>query len=177
MKYIGRLLAKASDGAGALAGLILVMMILHITFDVVMRSFLNMPINGTVLIVSLFYMPAIVFLPLAMSERMNTHISVEILYDYLPRRARLVLDVLGNLLSIVILSALAWRAWLEAAKKFQIGAAEIEGGLRIATWPSYFLLPFGCALMATVLLWKTGMIVTDRPLEGVSEHSKGPGHD
>lgn len=169
MTPIRKILAGLSDSAGVLAGLILLVMILHITVDITLRSFLNMPLGGTILFVSLFYMPAIVFLPLAMSERMGSHISVEILYDRLPHPFQRVLDILATALSIAVFSIIAYRSWGEAIKKYMIGAAEVEGSMRISVWPSFFLLPIGCGLFVAVLVWKLASQFSNTPHEDAPE--------
>lgn len=160
MDTIARYLSRASDSAAVLGGLAVGLMIVHITLDVVLRFVLDLPISGTILLVSLMYMPMITFLPLAYAEKKDAHISVELIYDRLPGAVQRSLDVLSLGLSVVVYVALAIRTWSEAMAKFRIGASEMEGSLRIPTWPSYYLLPIGFALIVAILVFRIACLVT-----------------
>lgn len=154
MSKLGRFLARVSDSTSILAGLAVAVLVLHITLDVVARAFLSMPISGTILFVSQFYMPMIAFLPLAFVEKQNGHISVELIHVMLPGGVQRILDLLAHTLSLVVYAVLAVRCWSEALAKLRIGAAEMEGSLRIPTWPTYFFLPIGFALIVAVLAYR-----------------------
>lgn len=154
MSKLGRLLSYVADSASILAGLAVIVLILHITLDVITRSFLSMPISGTILFVSQMYMPIIAFLPLAFAERKDGHISVELVHERLPTRVQRITEFFAHSLSLTVFGALAIRNWSEALAKYRIGAAEMEGGLRIPTWPSYFILPIGFALIMAVLVYR-----------------------
>lgn len=162
LNALGRLLSRISDSAALLAGLIVALMIVHITLDVILRFAFNLPIGGTILFVSLMYMPCIVFLPLAFAEKRDAHISVELVYDRLPKTVQRVLDFLSHSLSVVIFAALAYRTWSEALSKLAIGASEMEGSLRIPVWPSYFVLPVGFALLVAVLAYRIACLIGRR---------------
>ena len=106
---IGRILAGASTALAWLAGVALNLMMLHIAADVVARYIFNSPLHGTVEIVSAYYMVAVVFLPLAMIERSNGHIVVELVTQHLPRRGQDVLIGIIALVSALYFSAFTWR--------------------------------------------------------------------
>ena len=63
--------------------------------NVILRYVFNAPLNGTILFVSTFYMVAIAFLPLALVEQGDNHISVELLFDRFPGGLRRALMILG----------------------------------------------------------------------------------
>lgn len=155
----GRLLSLVADSVAILSGLAVIVMVLHITTDVFLRYVFGMPLSGTILFVSLLYMPVIVFFPLALAEKQGSHINVEILYDFLPKPVQRVLDGLSHALSVIVFSALAIRTWWEAFGKYSIGAAEMESGMRIITWPSYFVLPIGFAIFVAILGYRIACLL------------------
>lgn len=162
MERIARILTRLSRSASLLAGLAVMLMILHISIDVIMRFAFDMPISGTILMVSLMYMPMIAFLPLAVAEERDAHISVELLYDMFPQAFQRCLDFAAHLLSILVYALLAVRTWSEALSKYAIGAAEMEGAVRIPTWPSYFVLPVGFALIIGILAYRVICLLARR---------------
>ncbi|WP_417424454.1 TRAP transporter small permease [Hoeflea sp.] len=173
MPFMARTLSRLSDSTAILAGLAVALMIIHVTIDIFMRFAFNMPLSGTILSVSLFYMPMVVFLPLAYAEKNKSHISMELVYDMLPRGIQRSLDMLSHVLSLIVFGALAARTWGEAFTKMRIGAAEMEGSLRIPTWPGYFCLPLGFALLVSLLIFRAACVATRRPDE-LGSHSNDP---
>lgn len=160
MQVIGRTISWGGRLTAAVAGVAVLAMVLHVTADVVLRFGFNAPIPGTILMVSTFYMTAVTFLPLALSEERNAHIAVEVIYDLTNSLVQRVLDVIGYCLSIIVFAALTLRTWEEAMAKFDIGASTVETGVRIMTWPSYFLLPIGFGLMLLMLVRKLVRVLT-----------------
>lgn len=135
------------------AGIILMM--LHITIDVVSRNFLSYSLIGTVEIVSYYYMISAVFLPLAFVERKSEHIEVELFIQNMPIRQQNYSYIFGRLTGIVFFSILAYQSWLDAVQYTRIG--EQPMGLNLAIWPARWILPasFGLIVLAFVLhIWK-----------------------
>ena len=151
------MISRALGGVSALlawiAGIMLILMMLHIAADVVARYIFNAPLHGTVEIVSAYYMVAVVFLPLAMIERANSHIVVELASQRLPQRAQEVLIGLVALLSALYFAAFTWQTWSDAVKKYAVGEQAL-GNVAITVWPTRFYLPIGCGLIVLVLLHK-----------------------
>ena len=163
MKAIARFLSIGNAMLSTIAGVLVIVMVLHVTVDVTMRYVFNAPIPGTILAVSTFYMTAVVFLPLGLSEQKDAHIAVEVIYDLLGNVARRILDVLGLLVSLAVLGALTVRTFEEAMAKYRIGAATVESGVRIVTWPSYFVLPLGFAFMLLFVLLRLAHVARGEP--------------
>ncbi len=61
----------------AIGGVVIILLMLHITADVAGKYFFNTPIIGTLEIVSRYYMVAVVFLPLAFVQIRRQHLTVE----------------------------------------------------------------------------------------------------
>lgn len=135
-----------------LGGVAVLLMIAHVTLDVLSRTFLNWPLPGTTLIVSEYYMVACAFLPLAYAERIGGHISMDALSAMASPRVQRIQTAAGYAFSSVVFGLLTWTAWLDAMKKYRLGAFEIEFGTRIPVWPAYFLLPLGAGLLCVLVV-------------------------
>ncbi|MEX0405939.1 TRAP transporter small permease [Aquibium sp. LZ166] len=138
----------------AAAGLILVAGILHVTADVAMKYLFASPIPGTIVYVSNYYMTSIVFLPLVSAELRRQHIAV----DLWPSSTPAWLDRLGERItwgiSAAVYALLTWNTWQDAYRKFEEGEYVLDQSGFVTTWPSYFILPLGMALMTGLLLTK-----------------------
>jgi TRAP-type C4-dicarboxylate transport system permease small subunit len=148
---------RVLDGASGLlaffAGSAVILMMLHVNLDVAMRYIFSAPFANTVEIVSTYYIVAIVFLPLALVERCNGNIVVELLAQHLPRRVAELLIAWVALISAVYFTAFAIRTGEDAIQKYNVGEV-ILGNSQLTVWPTRFYLPIGCALLVLVLLYK-----------------------
>lgn len=168
-KWLGRTL----DLTKVLGAIAIFLMMAHITMDVAARFLLWKPLPGTLVFVSKYYMVAVAFLSLAVAERVNQHITVEVVSEHFPMRVQNGVNVMGTALSAVIFGLLAYRGWLEAVKKQSIDAFIVEQDIRFPVWPSYYVLAFGAGLMCLTLIFKIvrhlrggeGLRVTD-PFRG-----------
>jgi TRAP-type C4-dicarboxylate transport system permease small subunit len=129
-------------------------MMLHITADVLCRYLFSISLHGTIEIVSTYYIVAVVFLPLALVERLNAHIVVELLSQHLPRRASELLIAGVGLISAAYFGAFTWQTWGDAVQKFRVGEV-ILGTVPVTVWPTRFYLPVGCGLITLVLVYKS----------------------
>jgi len=161
---VGRSLDRVIDGTTFLGGIAVVLMMVHITLDIVLRFF-AIPLPGTMSIVSYYYMLVVTFVSLAFAERRNAHISVEIVYDLLPTWMQAFSRVVGALLCLAIFGLMAMKSWDIAMEKLAIQAKFIQGGSVIVTWPGYFLLPLGFALMWLTCLMKLLRVFVDAPVD------------
>lgn len=149
-----RLLGRLANALAFLGGIAVVLMMLHICADVIAKYVFNSPIPGTLEIVSNYYMVATVFLPLALVERKNAHIAVEILSQHLPTRGQAILVGAVSLVSICFYGMFFWQSLEDAVAKYELGEY-IRGQIRIVNWPSRFLLPIGVAAIILILAWKS----------------------
>jgi len=152
-----RILDGAANLLAIVAGVALILMMLHIVVDVVLRAFVNRPLHATVEIVSTYYMVAVVFLPLALVERLNAHIVVELLTQHLPRRAQLLLMAVVALAAAAYFGAFAWQTWGDAVSKYRVGEV-LLGNVPVTVWPTRFYVPVGCGLIALLLLHKAARL-------------------
>lgn len=170
MNILKRFVHGLSDTFGAVASLLAVLLILHVSLDVMMRNVFGMPIAGTIEFVSNYYMIGITFLPLALVERRGAHITVEVLTDLMSPRVAFVLSVAATVLAIVVMGLLCWRTYLEAISNYRRGSVLMVAGTDpLPVWPSYYFLPlgFGCATLLAV--WKLICLLTRTPFGADAE--------
>lgn len=166
MQLLRKFTRGVTDALGLIASLVVILLVGHVTLDVIMRNVFGAPLNGTIEIVSIGYMIAICFLPLALADRRDAHISVEVLTELMPARVVRALIMIGLALSIIVIGALCWRTWGEAMTQMRKGSVMVVAGREpMPTWPSYFILPVGFGLSALVCAVKLLGMFAGRPLE------------
>jgi TRAP-type C4-dicarboxylate transport system permease small subunit len=150
--WVERLIRAGSNLLAFIAGVCLVLMMLQVVADVVMKYLLDSPIEGSLEIVSFYYMVAVVFLPLAMVELRREHITVDLVVQLLPRRAQGWVYAAGCLVSAGFFAILAWQTYLDALRATRINEV-MMGSIYVTIWPSRWALPVGFAMiMAATLL-------------------------
>lgn len=164
MRAIGRFVDMLVSASAVIAGAAVVLMMVHVSVDVTLRYLVNSPPPGTITFVSNYYMVALVCLPLAFVERMNGHISVEVLTERFPSRFGHHLYNLTLLLSASVTALVCWATWQEAVSKYMLQTFIMERQFRIPIWYGYFALPAGYGLMTLYLLLKFAAYVTGTPL-------------
>ncbi|MDR5652637.1 TRAP transporter small permease subunit [Ruixingdingia sedimenti] len=136
---------------GWIAGLTVVLMMIHVMVDVIGKYVFNAPLPGTAEVVAAYYMIGCVFLPLAWVEASGGSIVVEVIYEKVSPRARRVMLKLADIVSIIYYSVLGWFSWGVATHAWRINET-VDGIWRITTWPAKFLLPFGFAIAVIVIV-------------------------
>lgn len=154
---MARLIQALSSLLAVLAGLSLVLMMAHVTADVLGKYFFSMPIPGTAEVVASYYMIATVFLPLAYIEVHNRPIVVELFYDLMPQALRPLLDALGTIASIAFYAFLTWQSTKIALEALEIREI-VEGAWKVVVWPSRFLLPLGLFVACLALLLRLALM-------------------
>ncbi len=143
--------------SGKLFAWLIFPMVASLVYEVVARYVFNAPLHGTVEIVSSYYMVAVVFLPLAMIERLNGHIVVELVTQHLPRRGQDALIGIVALVSALYFATFAWRTWGDALNKYAVGESAL-GTVQVTIWPTRFYLPIGCGRAILVLTAYSGSL-------------------
>lgn len=145
LKWVSRLLL-------AVAALSLLLMMVHVTVDVIAYNVFRRPISGTAEIVAYHYMVAAVFLPLPLVELRNASIHVDLFFNLSGPQARRLMLVLAYLVQTVFFAALAWRSGNDAMMAYSRGEV-VFGQIIVPIWPGRFFLPagFGVAALVSVL--------------------------
>lgn len=140
-----------------IAGLSLVLMMVHVTLDVLLKYFFKLPIPGTAEVVASYYMIGTVFLPLAYIEVHNRPIVVELFYDRMPRRLQAPLDVLGTLASLAFYAFLTWQSMKIALVSLE-NREYVDGLWKVVVWPSRFIIPVGLSIACAALLMRLALL-------------------
>ena len=125
---------------------LLIPMMLLTTGDVIGRAAWARPIPGAVE-VSSYLLAVFILLGVAYTHQVKGHVRVSMLVSRLPERARLVLDVITTLLSLLIISILAWQGWI-------VGIEEraVSDMLRIPQFPFRLLVSVAGLFLCLELL-------------------------
>ena len=135
-----------------MGGILMVLMMLQITLSVLGRYLISQPIPGTLEVVSTYYMVGAVFFPLAYVQRNRGHIVVELFTQSLSRRALAGLEGVVYILSSIYTGMIAWRGFISAYKSYDFGEVWTTAYFDLITWPTYWFVPLGFALMTAYLL-------------------------
>jgi len=121
---------------------LLIPMMLLTTGDVVVRAVWGRHIPGTVELSS-YMLAAFILLGVAYTHQVKGHVRVSMLVSRLPERAGLILDLITTLLSLFIISILAYQGW-------EVGLEErtVSDILRIPQLPFRLLVA-----VAALFLW------------------------
>lgn len=166
MDFLTRALRRVISAYTAVAITAVILMMLHITFDVALKFFLGWSPPGTITMVSTYYMVAVAFLPLAMVEFRDAHIAVDVVSEHFPPRLQSITRTIGFALSLAVFGVVAATSGQMAVEKMRIGAFVMESSTAIPVWPSYFLLPLGAGLMCLVLLLRLFAALTGQVQPG-----------
>lgn len=175
METVERGIRRASM---ALAALILLAMMAQVVVDVFMRTLLGAGFPATADIVARYYMVAVSFLPLAMTEIGRRHIEATIFTDRLAGPARRTVLFLGVIVGLIVFGILTYGAFNEAMAQTGRRAYVEAGEVHFLTWPSYWILPVSFALMEVVLTLRLIALITGSyvdaahdPLEEIDSHA------
>ena len=136
----------------AVAGSLIFLMMLHVVADVVGRYAFSKPITGTLEIVSNYYMIAIVFLPLALVQRRNAHIKVEVFTNWFSPRTVAVVDVVATAIALTYVGLMAWFVTYEAIEHTLIREKIVIGVSLVPVWPARWFVPIGTGVFFLSLI-------------------------
>ncbi len=138
-----------------ISSIFLVLMMVHVTVDVLMKYFFNSPIEGTFETVTYYYMISVVFLPLAMVELSNEHIYVDLFVRRFTNKIQQGVYIFACLTGIVYFSIMTFQTFIDALK----ATAEREtvmSNYLFYVWPSRWALPIGMGCMVLALALNIG---------------------
>lgn len=138
---LGRLnkgLIPIEDVANLLAAVaIMALMILGVA-QIVLRTVFNNPIDGYIDLVELS-MASMAFLGAAYTQRMGSHIRMELLMSRLSGRALWTIEAFGAALAMFIIGVLVYYSYGHFLRAYTIGDTTIDA--EYVTWPSKLLVP------------------------------------
>jgi len=147
-RTIAKRIHQVSAGLNGVAAAAIVFVMLLTCADVALRFF-GRPIPGTYELVG-YFGAVIVASAMAWTSIERGHISVEMIVDRLPRRAKHLVEALGAAAGAILFGLLAWQCRIYAADLLESG--EVSPTLGVPTWPFVGCIALGAALLALVLL-------------------------
>ena len=157
-----------SKAAGLLAGLGVLAMAGLITFDVLMRYFLDRPQLFVDELAS-FLQVFVVFAGLAYTFRAGGHVRVDLVTSSLPRPVRAWLRVVTLALGLAFLAAVIWVTAQSDLSAY--GYGRVSAVMLYPLWIPMLLIPAGLLLMAVAMLaaFVRQVRLSLGPLEGRDE--------
>lgn len=130
------------------------LMMFHVAADVIAKRIVGAPLKGTLEMVSLYYMVAVVFLPLGVIQRDREHIFIELFTQGVGERTRRLLDAIGLLLMFVLSAILLWKGIEVAIEKMMVGEISQNMEFEIPVWQGRWFPVIGfCLTMIYALLY------------------------
>ncbi|MDQ2094541.1 TRAP transporter small permease subunit [Rhodalgimonas zhirmunskyi] len=139
------------------AALAVIAMMLLVALDAFLRQTLNIRVPFVSVTVANYFMVMIAFLPLALAETEDRHISIDLLFSNLSVGLKRWISLIVHLLCALTCAGLTWTMWDEAMRRFSSGSVAVEDGASMAIWPGYFLLPLGFFLLTLTYLLRVAL--------------------
>lgn len=151
MRGLQRLLDIVADVLLTVSCVAVVAMMLQVTADAVLRTFLHWSVPGTEEMVSAYYMVAVAFLPLAFVQRERGHVMIELFTMRLSPRTNALIDSIVFTVCGIGLAIFTYAA-LRKAMVMTEDAEILIGTIDVTVWPSRWFVPVGCGAMA-LYMW------------------------
>ena len=178
---MGRAITRAVDrlsvGFGYLAGAMYIVLAFFITYDVLARKWgaqLGLPTTQVTDEISGYMLALAATWGLAYALRSGSHVRVDVVFPYLSRRLRILVDFLAFVLMTLFASIVSWKIWTLVADSWQ-------SGLRSSTYlltPLYvpqLILGVGFTLLAVAALCIALAMVAGWELPGAGERAEPVG--
>ena len=147
MQHVDR--ATAYVACLLLFGLMLVVMA-----DVTLRYLFNAPLLWSYEVISVFLLPGLFFLSVSHALSTHTHVSVDILQNYVSDKTRYVFEAITSAVATPVFAFIAWVALQQTIEQFAAGTSHTMG-LELPSWVTTALLPVGFGLLALRCLLNT----------------------
>jgi TRAP-type C4-dicarboxylate transport system permease small subunit len=143
-----RSLDRMIDAAMVVAELAIVLMMVHITAELLSRWILRYGLESVPEFVAYYYMTSVAFLSLAYVTRGNGHIAAEFFTELMSARHREVLEGVIALALGAFMLLLTWQLGREAVTMTL--TAEVHQGvtMNLPKWPGRWIMTVGSAIMA-----------------------------
>jgi TRAP-type C4-dicarboxylate transport system permease small subunit len=155
-KHMNKWLSYPSDLLAAMSMVAMVFIMLSVVADVLMRWLFRSPINGSRDLVFLAF-SIVVWGSMALAAFKGSHVAMTTVLDRFPRLPRLCFQLLGALVSSLMMGVVSWRLVILGTHMAQRIAR--TGVLKIPYEPFLYFAAAGCGLMALVFLARVPEIV------------------
>ena len=166
---LGRLnkrLIPIEDLANLLAAAAIMALMMLGVLQILLRTVFNTPINGYIDLVELS-MASMAFLGAAYTQRMGSHIRMELLMGRLSGRALWLVEAFGAAIAMFIIGVLIYYSFGHFLRAYTLGDTTIDA--EYVTWPSKLLVP-----IAFSIWWCRLALQLFGPIRLVLDPSKEP---
>ncbi|MCK5164344.1 MAG: TRAP transporter small permease [Desulfobacula sp.] len=143
---IGRIIDMILIGFAWLSGILMIFSLVSVCIDVVMRYFFNNP-SGWILQISEYILLYIPFLSAAYVLKEDGHIKVDILLNFLGKRAEAVLNTVTSILGACVLFILTYYGTI-ITYDFYVRKVPTLKYLKIPEFLIIIVIPVGCFMFA-----------------------------
>ena len=143
---MGSYLKKFSDWTALVVGGTVVLMMLHVTAEVLVRVGLGLHIPGTMEVVTYYYMVAAVFMGIFACTTEDGHIRVDVLAQFFKGKVRLAVEVFGLIVMAVYFAIFSYGLYLQAVKSWSRSETVDAIFLELPVWPSRWVAVLGVVL-------------------------------
>lgn len=147
-----RALDRVIDAAMAVSEIAIVLMMLHVSAELLVRWIFRFGLDAVPEISAFYYMTASTFFALAYVTRGNGHISAQIFTEFLGGRPRQLLEGAILILLFLFMLLLTWQLTIEASRMTTTGEVHQAATIDVPKWPGRWFLAIGSALMAIYAL-------------------------
>jgi|TARA_B110000881_G_scaffold184900_1_gene172866 TRAP-type C4-dicarboxylate transport system permease small subunit len=132
------------------------------TLEVIARAAFYKSVPGSYQYVSLLFV-YLIYLGLAFSQRRDAHITIGIVYDNLPRKARQIVQGVFLMVAFVFFAAITWTSAISTWDNYVLGDT-VLGAIEVQTWWARAGVPAGCALFSLRFLTQLCCLVASGEL-------------
>ncbi|NQU71342.1 MAG: TRAP transporter small permease [Rhodospirillales bacterium] len=143
-----------SDILAYIGGIFIVLLMIQVVLDVAGREIFGLPIDGTLEIVSFYYMVGVTFLPLAYVSHEEGHIMVEMFTRKLSRPRLAGLEAVIGIMCFALVVVLVTQSWDAALDSYETEEMWETSDDLITIWPSRFALPIGVFMMGVYMVYR-----------------------
>lgn len=144
---VSRGLAHVETGLAAFSGISIALIMLVVVADVTMRYIVHRPLGWSYDLIGSYLMVCVFFFALSDTLTHHSHIAIDIFAHMLPRWLRHLSLLAGYAIAVVLMAMIAWQAWIRLDAAYA-GKNLISATVPWPTWPTYFLVVIGSAVMA-----------------------------
>ena len=174
LKFLEHTMGRLSHFLLLVGGGAIVLMCVHIVADIIGKFVFNTPVVGTIELVSDYYMIAAVFLPLAYTQHIRGHVTVELFTYNLGPRTIGAFDSVVCLICALATLIFTWHTTVASLEKTAANESLKLAFNTIPLWPARWLLPISALILALVLILQSvrGLVqaVTGQVPLGEHEH-------
>ena len=151
---LSAMLARAETALVFLSGVALAVIMAVVVADATMRYALRSPLGWSYDLIGTYLMVCVFFFALSDTLHHHGHIAIDIFSPRLPRPLVHVSLAVGYGASALLLAMIAWQAWYRTSAAWNANNL-ISATVPWPTWPSYFMVVVGSALMTLRCVLRT----------------------